>query len=119
MIKNAAHYYFPVLNTITDGSHGEFGDQVSGTERNPLKGYNYHNETKPYTGGIYMKETDKKERSKPIVRFWMDRILNLCQKNDINVLLLGFRLRSIGAMLVITEVNEYALEKGVPYLILT
>lgn len=63
-----------------------------------------------------MKETDKKERSKPIVRFWMDRILNLCQKNDINVLLLGIPAPLNWSYARHNEVNEYALEKGVPYL---
>ena len=117
VIKNAAHYYFPVFKYHNRWkSWGNSGDRVSGTERNPLKGYNYHNETKPYTGGIYMKESDKKERSKPFVRFWIDRILNLCRENDIDVLLLGIPAPLNWSYERHNEVNEYALGKGVSYL---
>ena len=86
------------------------------TERNPLKGYNYNDKTKPYTGGTYMEETDKKEKSKPMVRFWMDRILNLCRENNIEVLLVGIPAPLNWSYERHNEVNEYALGKGVPYL---
>ncbi len=116
MIKNTAHYYFPVFKYHNRWkTWGNSGNIVSITERNPLKGYNYHDETKPYTGRIYMKETDKKEKSKLFVRFWMDRILNLCRENDIDVLLLGIPAPLNWSYERHNEVNEYALGKGVPY----
>lgn len=117
VIKNAAHYYFPVFKY-----HNRWkawfnqSDVASKTERNPLKGYNYHDETRPYTGGPYMEETDKKERSKPMVRFWIDRILDLCRKNNIEVLLIGVPAPLNWSYERHNEVNEYALGKGVPYL---
>lgn len=116
MIKNTAHYYFPVFKYHNRWkTWGNSGNIVSITERNPLKGYNYHDETKPYTGRIYMKETDTKEKSKLFVRFWMDRILNLCRENDIDVLLLGIPAPLNWSYERHNEVNEYALGKGVPY----
>ena len=117
VIKNAAHYYFPAFKYHNRWkSWGNSDDRGPGIERNPLKGYNYHNETEPYTGGSYMKETDKKERSKPIVRFWMDQILKLCRENGIDVLLLGIPAPLNWTYGRHNEVNEYALRNGVPYL---
>jgi len=117
VIKSAAHYYFPVFKYHNRWkAWGSLEKGALETGRDPLKGYNYHDEAKPYNGGIYMRETDKKEKSKPMVRLWINQILKLCRENNIEVLLIGIPAPLNWSYERHNEVNEYALKNGITYL---
>lgn len=116
-IEKTAHYYFPALKYHNQWKRWKERQEMKPVrERNHMKGYNYHDAVKPYEGGEYMTETDKQEASRPMVRFWLNRIMELCKKENIEVLFVGIPTPLNWNYARHNEVNEYALSQGVPFL---
>lgn len=63
-----------------------------------------------------MKKTEEKEPSKPMVKFWVDRIMDLCRKNHAEFLLIGIPAPANWDYKRHNEVAAYASERGIPYL---
>lgn len=116
-IEKAAHYYFPAFKYHNQWKRWKERKGMKPVrERNYMKGYNYHDAVKPYEGGEYMTETDKQELSRPMVRFWLNRIMELCKKENIAVLFVGIPTPLNWNYARHNEVNEYALSQGVTFL---
>jgi len=52
-----------------------------------LKGLRYRPDCRPYTGGPYVEKTEKVQPVAAAQRFWLDRILALCRKKHIRLVL--------------------------------
>lgn len=118
VIEKTAWHYFPVFqyhdrwkSLTKDDWKGKI--QVA---RDYKKGFIYQKTEMPYTGGAYMKKTEEREPSKPMVRFWIDRIADLCRRNQAEFLLVGIPAPANWDYKRHNEVAAYASERGVPYL---
>ncbi|HHZ06301.1 MAG TPA: hypothetical protein GX401_05885 [Clostridiales bacterium] len=66
----------------------DFTEKPDYTKRvDPNKGYLIDAGIKPYTGGEYMKETTDVDVIQPAIALYMDKIVQLCRDNNIELLL--------------------------------
>ncbi|CAM4222444.1 SGNH/GDSL hydrolase family protein [Erysipelothrix inopinata] len=69
---------------IKEGKLPSFDDQEFVS--NPLKGYRYRFEVKPYTKGEYVNPTQNRVSVPTYQKFILDQIMEICNNNDIKVI---------------------------------
>lgn len=57
------------------------------TKTNILRGFRYDEKIEPYTKGPYVKKTDTVEEIPKVPMYYLDKIVELCKKNDIQLIL--------------------------------
>lgn len=61
--------------------------KVQRPKSNILRGFHYNSEVNPYTKGPYVKETDSIKKIPMIQLHYLNKIVELCKKNDIQLIL--------------------------------
>lgn len=62
-------------------------EKAKRTRVNILRGFRYDTNIKPYTKGPYVKETDIVEKIPKVPLYYLNKIVELCKKNDIQLIL--------------------------------
>ena len=79
-------------------------------------GYLISEHIMPYTGDPdYLKPTDEKKKIRYMSTYYMDRILQLCEKNDIEVILYSLCSPKCYDTTRLNAVSEYANTRGLTY----
>ena len=79
-------------------------------------GYLISEHIMPYTGDLdYLKPTDEKKKIRYMSTYYMDRILQLCEKNDIEVILYSLCSPKCYDTTRLNAVSEYADTRGLFY----
>ena len=80
-------------------------------------GYLISEHIMPYTGDPdYLKPTDEKKKIRYMSTYYMDRILQLCEKNDIEVILYSLCSPKCYDTTRLNAVSEYANTRGLTYI---
>lgn len=80
-------------------------------------GYLISGHIMPYTGDLdYLKPTDEKKKIRYMSTYYMDRILQLCEKNDIEVILYSLCSPKCYDTTRLNAVSEYADTRGLTYI---
>ena len=80
-------------------------------------GYLISEHIMPYTGDLdYLKPTDEKKKIRYMSTYYMDRILQLCEKNDIEVILYSLCSPKCYDTTRLNAVSEYADTRGLTYI---
>ena len=80
-------------------------------------GYLISEHIMPYTGDLdYLKPTDEKKKIRYMSTYYMDRILQLCEKNDIEVILYSLCSPKCYDTTRLNAVSEYANTRGLTYI---
>lgn len=112
-IEEKLSFYFPVFRY-----HNIWKPLLMGTEyaEESYKGFMLRDTIQAYKKGEYMKETADKVTLSPVVTEYMDKIINLCSENDIQILLVStpspvnYNFKKYNAL------KEYAKENNLKYL---
>ncbi len=80
------------------------------------KGQKMSNDVKPYTGGEYMLESDERERMPFVSRRALDEIVDTCEKNGIQLILLEVPSETSWNMERHNSIQDYADEKELPFI---
>src|SRR5699024_743988 len=112
-IEKKLSFYFPVFRY-----HNIWKPLLMGTEyaEESYKGFMLRDTIQAYKKGEYMKETADKVTLSPVVTEYMDKIINLCSENDIQILLVStpspvnYNFKKYNAL------KEYAKENNLKYL---
>lgn len=119
MVEKAAQYYFPVFkyhNRWKVLTSHDWTEARSVVKRDAMKGFLCRGAIKPYTGGVYMKKTEEKEKTDWAVTFWVDRIAGLCRRNNAELLLVSVPAPKNWDYKRHNEVAAYAAKRGLQYL---
>ena len=112
-IEEKLSFYFPVFRY-----HNIWKPLLMGTEyaEESYKGFMLRDTIQAYKKGEYMKETADKVTLSPVVTEYMDKIINLCNENGIQILLVStpspvnYNFKKYNAL------KEYAKENNLKYL---
>lgn len=112
-IEEKLSFYFPVFRY-----HNIWKPLLMGTEyaEESYKGFMLRDTIQAYKKGEYMKETADKVTLSPVVTEYMDKIINLCSENGIQILLVStpspvnYNFKKYNAL------KEYAKENNLKYL---
>lgn len=112
-IEEKLSFYFPVFRY-----HNIWKPLLMGTEyaEESYKGFMLRDTIQAYKKGEYMKETADKVTLSPVVTEYMDKIINLCSENDIQILLVStpspvnYNFKKYNAL------KKYAKENNLKYL---
>lgn len=112
-IEEKLSFYFPVFRY-----HNIWKPLLMGTEyaEESYKGFMLRDTIQAYKKGEYMKETADKVTLSPVVTEYVDKIINLCSENDIQILLVStpspvnYNFKKYNAL------KEYAKENNLKYL---
>lgn len=112
-IEEKLSFYFPVFRY-----HNIWKPLLMGTEyaEESYKGFMLRDTIQAYKEGEYMKETADKVTLSPVVTEYMDKIINLCNENGIQILLVStpspvnYNFKKYNAL------KEYAKENNLKYL---
>lgn len=87
------------------------------SHREYYMGYLISEHIMPYTGDLdYLKPTDEKKKIRYMSTYYMDRILQLCEKNDIEVILYSLCSPKCYDTTRLNAVSEYANTRGLTYI---
>ena len=112
-LSTIGQYYCPLLAYHDIWKAWLFGKEY------PLedyKGFQIRSGVQPYENGAYMHETEDKEEISGIVRFYLGKILKLCQKNGAQVLFVSTPSPANYNYAKHNTLTEYAKQAGVSYL---
>ena len=95
----------------------DFFSTVKYEHRNPAKGYAYLKctDVKPYKGGEYMLPTDEREEMQPLARFYLNKMVKMCEKRDIPILFVELPSATSWNMKKHNAMSDYAKEAGYPF----
>lgn len=113
MITQTANYYFPVFLL-----HSMWQNWVMGPEEQQIyyKGFVVRDTVEPYDGKEYMEKTDRKEEMSKIVRFYMDRIIQMCKDEGCSVILYSAPSPNNYNYAKHNTLTEYAKQNDLDYL---
>lgn len=94
--------------------------QAVGTQpsiREYYMGYLISEHIMPYTGDrMYLKSTEERKKIEPVSVYYMDRILDLCKENDIDVILYSLCSPKCYDTTRLNSVSDYAQSRGLTYI---
>lgn len=107
------YYYLPVLKY-----HSLWKNLVEKEPEIPkhYNGFEIRENVDPYTGGPYMIETSEKAEKSNIVEFYMKQIKKLCDKNNIELLLVSAPSPMNHNYQKHNSIEQYALENDIAYI---
>ena len=71
----------------------------------------------PYTGDTdYLKPTDERKKIERLSTYYMDRILRLCEKNDIDVIFYSLCSPKCYDTTRLNSIRDYAQSRGLTYI---
>lgn len=68
-------------------NNGKANANINKSKTNILKGFRYNNKVKSYIKGSYVKETDVIEKINEIPMYYLNKIVKLCNENNIRLIL--------------------------------
>lgn len=86
------------------------------TGEKSYKGFGFRCSVRPYKGGSYMKETAENERITELVQDYMDKILELCDKEGAKLFLYSAPSPLNYNSRIHNSLEQYAAERSVDYL---
>lgn len=107
------YYYLPVLKY-----HSLWKNLVEKEPEIPkhYNGFEIRENVDPYTGGPYMIKTNEKAEKSNIVEFYMKQIKKLCDKNNIELLLVSAPSPMNHNYQKHNSIEQYALENDIAYI---
>ncbi|MGI6008342.1 MAG: hypothetical protein ACOX8E_12725 [Ruminococcus sp.] len=113
IIREKGSHYFPVFRY-----HNVWKPLLMGTEyaEESYKGFMIRDTIAPYIGGEYMKATDKQIKLSDFVTEYMNRIIQLCEEEEINLLLVSTPSPANYNYKKYNALKTYAKEHSLPYL---
>lgn len=118
-IERTARYYFPMVqyhNRWKGLTAGDWKGLPFEGRRDVNKGFLPSRDIRPYKGGPYMVKTEDREALRGTVTFWTDRLVELCRKEGIHLLLVGTPTPKNWDYRRHNGVSDYAAKKKLPFL---
>ena len=113
MAHEIGYYYFPIIKY-----HNIWKQMVERDNQYPehYNGFEIRTDVSPYTGGPYMHETNEQVPIGFDVRFYMNKIKKLCDKNSTQLLFVTAPSAMNHTMQKHNAVKAYAEELQIPYI---
>ena len=107
------YYYFPVFKY-----HGIWRGIAGDRHDVPVNynGFQIRNTVAAYTGGAYMSDTAEKRPISSVNRYYMNKIVKLCEENDIKLMLVSSPSPLNYNMQIHNALSAYASEHNIDYL---
>lgn len=112
-------HYIPAVKYHNRWKHLYLNDitgRRSYGEQDLFKGFEIKRDVLPYTDGIYMKDTEKKENMDVTSVYYLNKIKAFCDKRGVELLLVSIPSPDSWNMEKHNAVEEYAKKQGLPYL---
>lgn len=95
----------------------DFYSTVKYDEINSAKGYAYLKCTDvvPYVDTEYMHKTEERAEMQPLVRYYLDKMVKLCESREIPILFLELPSATSWTMQKHNTMSDYAKESGYPF----
>lgn len=106
-------YYFPLFR-YHNGWKLPFLEEAASEEE--YKGFPIRSTVRSYDGGKYMNKTKDKEEISTFVQIYMDKILEICKKEGIELILVSAPSPKNYNYKRHNAIVDYAKEKGITYL---
>lgn len=118
-IDRTARHYFPIFqyhNRWKKLTAGDWAGQPFCGEVDSGKGFLPSKDIRPYRKGPYMVKTEDREVLRGTVTFWTDRLVELCRREGIKLLLVGIPSPKNWDYRRHNGVSDYARGRGLPFL---
>lgn len=122
-VENLAAKHFPLLQYHNGWKMINFREirsfrpfEKTSAESDVMKGFHYRPQIQPYTDGEYMKKTDEVEEIKPLIMFYLKKMMYLCQEKGAELILVSVPSPDNWNYRKHNGVQQFADEYGVKYM---